>query len=846
MTASDVATPKSFDPKHLLAAARRHLWIVALFAACATLALIGLMRFLPPAYTATSVVWIDTANARIMASDSYFDAIQPGRVNTSEQSRVIAATLTSVPVLRRVVEELELQNDQAALTPRLSAFLAELKSFAGLSDEDLGPPLAPIAEKAGETAARQPAIPDADGKARAARPAFPLMAASGLVDARDAGLVDARDAGDEYLLRSAVSKIADQLSVEVDMRSELVSISFTALDPALARAIANAVPAAFAVTEAERRRASSGDAVEWLSARVEKLRKEVTAGEQAIARFKAQNGLTDEMLATGNGPVVADAQIALEGARAAAAEARRRLEAALIPSSGDPATQATLFQSPALERLMTLQSDAMGQRAELLARVGQEHALVADIDRRLTSLAAAIEAERRRQIVDLERAVAAADARVSALEAELAASEDDVEARWSTGASALSAFREMEREVAANRSLYQSLLSRLNEARQLNQADPTGVRVVQHALMPLSPSGPSPGLIVAAGAGGALMLGLAGVLGLALFDRTIRHPEQAKALGHDVLAILPKMDRRSVRGPRPGGHGRPSRRRRDRPRLVFDEGIRRLLSATVLSTGRRPVRSILVTSATKSEGKSTVAAAIAHHAAERGIDAVLVEADLRRPGAYARSLARGKGGLFAYLEGTASLEDVMIVDERSGLAVVPTARTVQHSTELLASARMRSLLATLKDRYAFVVVDTSPVCLTSDAEVLASALDGIVFVVRHGDTTTAKARTAFDLIERAVETPIGIVVNMADDGFLQDHYGGGDYVYRASPPPTGPSAWLERLWGGRGRSGGRSGRPRRSPLAPISSEVTTSPQRSFTPRSDEGQHSAGDAAPARW
>ena len=205
---------------------RNAVW-VALFAAGATAVLWLVLARVPAVYSATSVVWVDTSQSKILSSQAVLSSLEPGQhpnVALLAQSQL----LTSVPILRRVVEELDLEERPEVLKSRL-ALAIEALSGRGAETRvrvEAGSPSAtgPAAADGREVASVAPSA--ADGEVRLAQV---------LLDVDDDATASAPpDAHDEALVQWATGLLAENLEVTVDPASELVSVTFTSADPSTA------------------------------------------------------------------------------------------------------------------------------------------------------------------------------------------------------------------------------------------------------------------------------------------------------------------------------------------------------------------------------------------------------------------------------------------------------------------------------------------------------------------------------------------------------------------------------------------------------------------------------------
>ncbi|GAB5373582.1 MAG: hypothetical protein AcusKO_00440 [Acuticoccus sp.] len=749
----------------------RQLPLALIFAGIVSVAAWHVLRHFPPSYSATSVVWLGSREAAILASQSAWSTVA-GRKSDVEDGRTIGAVLKSVPVLRRVTISLGLYEDPELLKPRMAVFLGALLN-AGADGAEAAP--APEPRRANQDPVQITALDPSSG----ATNAVDVADLAGVAPVPVSGYPDNVEAA----IRVASNALASNLTVNVDTSAEIAVITYKAPDPDLAAAIVNEIPAAFAAERRERMREGTTGAAEWLAKRVEVVRAEVDRKEAAIQSIRAKYGIVPGTL-NRDPQDIERVTAGLDEARRGLATATRALERA----QADLATGGSnvrLFNSPLMQQLADLRARAISERRTLLTQVSEDHELIRTVDARLAGLDEEANAEKRRLIGEYEAEVANAQAAVDAAQQRV----DDVRANASAelerDAKAEAAVAAFSRELEADKTLYRSLVARLQEARQVAEVDSGGISVIQSALPPASPSIIGRPLIVATAASFSFALALACVAAMALLDRRIVDPEQVRAAGLSVIVAAPAVVQRTRR--------RRSAVRRSRPELLFDEAIRRLFAAIRNSAGPDSdhKRVVMVTSGASREGKSVAARALAACAAVTGMSTVLVEGDMRR-------IARRKAwdvsnpGLAGVLHGDAVLDEVLIVRDDHGADVVPTTQTVPYSTELIASPRMRDLVIELRNRYDIVIIDMPPVCMAADCELLAPYTDATILVIQHAHATIARTRRALEILARAGSTRPIAFVNKADHRFFDENFGFGEHAYGATP---GRNRRRPSLWG---------------------------------------------------
>ena len=192
--------------------------------------------------------------------------------------------------------------------------------------------------------------------------------------------------------------------------------------------------------------------------------------------------------------------------------------------------------------------------------------------------------------------------------------------------------------------------------------------------------------------------------------------------------------------------------------------------------GQEGCKIILVTSSLQGEGKSISALNLAISFAEAENRVLLIDCDLRRP-KLARLLRKSsRVGLSNLLLDPSLLGEVLIPGGVDRLDVILSGDIPPNPSELLGSARMESLLAHLRKRYDYVILDTPPVNMVTDAVVLASKSDGVLFVVRAGQSERGPVTHAVEQLEYAQAKLLGFILDDVNgDG---TRYGYGKYKYQ--------------------------------------------------------------------
>ena len=202
------------------------------------------------------------------------------------------------------------------------------------------------------------------------------------------------------------------------------------------------------------------------------------------------------------------------------------------------------------------------------------------------------------------------------------------------------------------------------------------------------------------------------------------------------------------------------------PKSQMSEAFRALRTALLLSQPDHPPQVILVTSALPREGKTTAAANLAVTLAQLGDKTVLVDADLRKPGV-GRLLNLGSGkyaGFSSYLAGVSTLDLVTVPHPDDSQSCRDSYRAVCRRILpiLLSSHRLADAIAELRTKFKFVVIDSPPIMAATDAVILSVQADGVLLVVRSGETPKEAFTRTRDLLVSVKCHLLGVVLNAVD------------------------------------------------------------------------------------
>lgn len=170
-------------------------------------------------------------------------------------------------------------------------------------------------------------------------------------------------------------------------------------------------------------------------------------------------------------------------------------------------------------------------------------------------------------------------------------------------------------------------------------------------------------------------------------------------------------------------------------------------------------RKLCVTSGAAGEGKSITLVNLAISIAEAGDKVLLIDADLRRPALARLLVEKATPGLSGILAGMANWEDAIRKDMYPNLDVLFSGETPPNPSELLGSEKMEELITAMTEKYDYILVDTPPVNVVSDACVVANLLDGVLMLVRKDRSKRDEVKRAVDRLRLTGAKPLGFVLN---------------------------------------------------------------------------------------
>lgn len=190
----------------------------------------------------------------------------------------------------------------------------------------------------------------------------------------------------------------------------------------------------------------------------------------------------------------------------------------------------------------------------------------------------------------------------------------------------------------------------------------------------------------------------------------------------------------------------------------------------------KELKTILITSPTPNEGKSTTIANLGVVIAQAQKKVVVVDCDFRNPTLH-KIFGVSNNGMSNCIAMGLYLDDVLVETSVQGLWVIPAGPIAPNPSELLGSDRMSELLKELCEQFDYVLIDTPPIMPVTDAAVMASKVDGVIMLIESGLVAPSIAKDAKTRLEQAGAHILGAVLNKVDVNHGHYGYGKGGYGY---------------------------------------------------------------------
>jgi capsular exopolysaccharide synthesis family protein len=595
------------------------------------------------------------------------------------------------------------------------------------------------------------------------------------------GIDGVKDPAEQERLRAArdpVALVQAKLRVDPVKFSRVVRLVVEDRDPDLAAAIANAYADAYISESLAVRSSTTRNASDWLQEQLADLEVKLEQAGKELFEFKRRNDIVStswedrqtmvsERLQTVN-QALARAGVQRAQLQARAEEITRALAA--VEKDGVAALESlpAVATNSAILSLKQKYNEALVDCADLKVKYLDGHPTLHACEEKLAMVRRNLEREIR---TTLEAARREFD--------EVSQTEKNLKAVYERTKNEAFAFNQYEREYVElkrayenNQRLYDMVLKRLKDAGLAGMLEMSNVRLLDRARPSHVHVRPDLRKNLLAALVVGLVLGVALAFTIEALDSSVRTQEHLEQLGATFLGVIPRVL------PAPGEKADDLAVHRA-PKSAVAECCRAIRTNLLFMSPDKPLKTILVTSSSPQDGKTTAAVDLSIAMADSGNRVLLLDADMRRPRIHKALGLRDGAGLSSLILGELKLEDAVQATPVQNLFAMPCGPIPPNPAELLHTDAFAAVLRGAAERFDRIIIDSPPVAAVSDALIISTQVDGTVVVVKAGSTTRDAARRTLRSLADLNARVLGVVLNDVDtrDSRYGAYYHSYGYYY---------------------------------------------------------------------
>jgi capsular exopolysaccharide synthesis family protein len=583
------------------------------------------------------------------------------------------------------------------------------------------------------------------------------------------------------ILDRAVDAYLGRLVIKPMNEASLVSVEFNSPDPVLAAKVANIHASEFIEERLELRRQRKESVADLLQAKLFDLKSRLETSERALNDYRRDHGIIPGLMSlNGKDAIVIDRLTQLSKELTGAQVKRIELESQVeLIHKGQSASLPMVVANTTIQGLQREVDDLYGQERTLSSRFTPGYPAVENLDAKIRGIQNQIDTEISREVNSTELAYKAALKDETDIATEVSKQRSLTIALNDAGVK----YAMLQREVDANRDLYESILRAMKDFRVAADSQASNVAIVDRAEVPETPSRPRKVLVM----GLAAVFGLFGGLGVAFFldylGDPLEDPEDvARVLRLPALAVIPRLPPTSAagminnsstakNGAVAASNYNSTNSWKARRYAAGDEAYRHLRTSLLLAQHNRNYVA-LITSSVPSEGKTRTAVTTSILLALNGKRVLLIDGDLRRPRCHQYLGVENNEGLACILSEARVPRSLIQSTEIGKLDFLSAGGFVSNPSDCLSSSNLDDFVESLRQTYEFIVIDSCPVVPLSDSLVLARVVDGVALIVDSSRTSKRTVRRACSLLSHARANIIGIVLNKSsiDNAYYKRYY----------------------------------------------------------------------------
>lgn len=589
------------------------------------------------------------------------------------------------------------------------------------------------------------------------------------------------------------SAFLSSLDVRAIPGTDVLRVSYTSLDPVVAASVVNTIMDVFVQNNIQINRSAAVAAQDFILDQLPESESEVSEAEKELGRFKEANSIVDlDQEAQNTVGEISNLNNSLTQLRAQIAETtakKSEIQQRLNLAPQEAYEVGLVSEAPGVQEVLQELQSVQSELATARTRYDEIHPEIAGLRRQESALSALLQsriglvlgAEQFSLPVDdlqsgeLESGLISDFLQLDAEQAglqerfqELLNAQSTQQARAQVLPGLERQQRELERKLNAAQTTYETLLSNFQQARVLENQNVGNARVVSPALVPQGSIATSDKTYLLAGGLIGFLLGIAVAFLIDFLDRSVKTVKEAQSLyGYPLLGVIPACRDRKINKYKDSDT--PQILVREQQTVPALEAYQALQSNMKFSYLDRPLKTIAVTSAVESEGKSAVAANLAMTFAQLGHLVLLVDANMREPIQHHIWDISQMKGLSNFVAGQMSVKDA-VVKKGPNLHILPAGAVPPNPLAILESKQMSSLLEVCKRSYDYIIIDTPALLGLADTLTVGRISDGLLVVMKPGAANVDKIKAAKSMLTQSHQRVLGLVANQIDVKDKADHY----------------------------------------------------------------------------
>lgn len=568
--------------------------------------------------------------------------------------------------------------------------------------------------------------------------------------------------------------ILKQLKVTRPTNTYLLLIAYRSTNPQLAADVANGVTNSYLDHSYRIRFQSSAKLASFMEQQIDELKAKMERSGAALVQFEKELNVINPEEKTS---ILSSRLLQLNTEYTNAQTERVRKETAFLSvNSGTMEAAQVSSQGESLKPLAQRLDEAQQKLADVKTHYGPNHpeykkadTQVAEIERQL---------ERGKENIGQRVAVEYHDAVNREVMLRKAVAETKIEFDHVNARSY--EYQTVKREADADKKLYEELVTKIKEAGINAGFQNSAIRIADLARPGILPVFPNIPLNLALAILFSTLLAVGTAVLADLLNSAVRDPDQVtRLMKTEVVGLLPlTKDLRAFQAVGTGdnpGNGLMAPDQASKGRLTgYNEAIRTLRNSLVLTDFDRRVRTLMLTSPSPSEGKSTISAHLAMAHAQQGRKTLLIDVDLRRPSVHRQFSMPNVQGLSNVLNHEVEWQSVVVRSvETPNLDIITAGPASRRAADLVGS-ELSKMLEAASSQYDLVILDTPPLLGFSEPLQIATAVDGVLIVALAGHTNRKALRTAVNMLSRLRANLLGVVLNgvnaSTSDGYYYHYY----------------------------------------------------------------------------